>query len=476
MRTVRQCVIVLVILSVLFAVSCNGAGEEFFDLAYEGSSGDPEFRTFGGEHVVTNGFDGNNGAFGYMEETEFCDLTRKRISDVEKKLDVKIDVTKDTDYSSLILSGTFFADAMMASSFGMIGSIRSGLFTSLSEILDVTDIEKYGNPTQLTSGFWKGGLYGVIPISWPEAIYNEIAHLLAINGNLVAKMGLVDPREYSDQGTWTWDNFQKYLIEATQNVGDKTVYGIGACSPYYAEMFDRTAGGNLVYMDEDGNVSIGWYRNSDAVSALLKAQEIKYGDTAYCFYPSDDVSVLMDGFMSDCEILYCVNEGGMFGGETSIMYNMDNVGIVQWPYAVSREESLCSVHESMVRMTVIPINTKDPDATGAVISALFEPLDGYETKDSIKNYLNRSLFFDERDTQLLLDMCDRCYYTFFIDGARIFEEKTMGYKATPMDISQALQELKNQYDIILEKYVSPTFEGMKTVWSAEKIRDFFYMN
>lgn len=476
MKTIRCFVLMLVTAVILFSVSCAGGGnDEFFDVVYDGSYDGTKPQTFGGEHIVTNGFDSKNGAFGYLEETEFTDLSRKRIADVEKQLDVKIDVTEAPDFASLIMSGTFYADIMMSSSFGMIGPTRSGLFMNIADIVDVTDTEKYGNPTQLTSCYWKGGQYAVIPMYWPENIYNYVNYLLGVDENLVAKMGLTDPRDFSEQGTWTWDTFEKFLMDGTQNIGDKTIYGMGIHPPYFAEMFERTAGGNLYYMDEDGTVSIDWYRKNEAVSALLKAQELYNGDTSYCFYPSQDWGVLFEEFIADNMLMFTVPEGKMFGGEDTVMYRMDNAGIVQWPYEKTRDESLCSIHSSMGRVTYIPINTNDADAAGAVISALFEPLEGYETREKIIDSLNRSLFFDDRDTRLFLDMVDRCYYTFFIDGARALEEKTIGYSSPAEDVFQTLSSLKNTYDVLLERYVSPTFEGMKTVWSPEQIRGFFNM-
>lgn len=477
MKTARYLFSLLFAVFILFVVSCSGSdGVESFETAFDRDYDPSKTPTFAGERLITNGFERKSGACEYLDETELSDLVLKRISDVEKKLDLKIDVVYDnTGYEEIIMSGATFADVMMYQSFWMVSTVRAGLVMDITGIIDVTDTEKYGNPTHLTSCFWKNGQFAVLPLYWPESIYNCVNYLLGVNENLVKRMGLTDPRDYSDQGLWTWDSFEKFLMEATQDMGDKTVYGMGIHPPYFAEMFERSAGGNLYYMDENGDVSIGWYRNSNSVAALVKAQQLFNGDTAYCFYPSQDVYLIYNEFLADSMVLTPILEGKMFGGEDSVVYQMENAGIVQWPYEKSREDSLCSIHASMYRVAYVPINAYDPDASGAFISEVFEPLEGYETKDSLKNYLNRSVFFDDRDSTLFLEMADRCFYTFFIDGARILEEQTIGYEGHPKDVFEALDSLESVYDKYLTKYIVPTFEGMKTVWSPEQIRSFFNM-
>lgn len=475
---ISKCVaFVLITVCIFLTVSCSsGEVTESFTVDYNDFADDSGSPTFGGEHIVTRGFGGADSTCGYLENTEFYDLALKRLSDVEKKLDISIDITTATDFQSLILSGTFFADAIMNSSFGMVGPVRAGLFVDLSDVIDVTDTEKYGNPTQILSSCWTGGQYGVIPVSWPEAIYNTINFLLAVNENLAGKMALADPRDYAEQGKWTWDTFESYIKEATQNTGDKTVYGISIHSPHFAEMYCRSAGENLYYMDENGNVCVGWYRSTDAVSALIKAQNFRYGDCEYCFYPSDNVTEASEAFINGDAVISTVGGGVLLGKESSIMFLMDEIGFVQYPYLSSKEESLYSVHEGMDGMTYIPVNTNDIDATGAFLSAVFEPLDGYETRDAVRDYLNRNLFFDDRDTTLFLSMIDRSYYTFFIDGARALEERVIGYEQEPQDAFQTLEALRNKYDIILEKNMIPTFDGLKTIWSPEQIRSFYNMH
>ena len=97
--------------------------------------------------------------------------------------------------------------------------------------------------------------------------------------------------------------------------------------------------------------------------------------------------------------------GGMIQTSGSIMYVVDNVGILPFPQGPKATPGVYpSYYQQIPYITSIPITANDAEAAASVLSVMYEPFEGLETKDDIANYMNKEIFFDDRDAYIFINM------------------------------------------------------------------------
>jgi len=179
----------------------------------------------------------NDSNFGFIEGTPHSDMLTEHKKNVENNLNCKITLDHNANNDILragIMSGSQEIDIITAGSLRMIDSIRGGYLTPLSSMIDVTNYDKWGYPNMLITALWKDDLYAVVPFSWPEIMYTNSAHVLAVNEDLITKLNVTDPREYVEAVDWTWDRFEECLANYTFDDAGNMIYSYkGGFSRYF---------------------------------------------------------------------------------------------------------------------------------------------------------------------------------------------------------------------------------------------------
>jgi len=400
--------------------------------------------------------------FGFKPGTVFADMALERQKQVEEDLNCTIVV--DNDSSSYVIgeklnaslaSGSHLYDLATCDSSILRTLVRgSGYFIGLSSLLDVQNTEKWGTPSMLQMMLWEDDLYGVVPFAWPELLYSTTGHLFTVNENLVAQLGQTDPREYVENLTWTWDKLEEVLEAFTYQDAGKTIYGIHCLDAYFAmNMFLSNGVTFTEYVD--GKVVFGAYTDPGR-EALERARSI-YTETCVDYiYPDVHNG---DYFLNGDVVMQANGTGGII---SSILYEMDNIGILPFPQGPNAVPGVYpSYYEQIAYTTSIPVNTVDAQAAATVLDAMFEPFEGYETREKIAEYLTDQVFFDSRDTIVFLNSIANTEYGFFWEGGRGGIESCLSANTS---VVANLESHEDIYDQLVEDYLISHYEGRVAVY------------
>ncbi len=400
--------------------------------------------------------------FGFIPDTENADIVIARRKDVEDSLKCTVELRFSSslleNFRAGILAGYQDYDIIAADGY-LMPDVRAGYLAGLSQYIDVQNTEKWGTPNMLQQMLWEDDLFGVVPFAWPDIIYRLSGHILAVNENLIAKLGQTDPRDYVENNEWTWDKFEEVLADYTYTEGDKTVYGVRVHRPYYAiNMF--LSNGVAISSYENGQVVAGVYTEAGR-EALERAQKIYYETCSDYFHPLTD-SVGDDEFVNGEAVMYLTWMNELTGNTRWIMYNMDNVGVLPFPQGPhATPGKYLSYNENLLNVFAIPANAKDPAASAAILSAMLEPFDKYKTKEDIIDYMASQIFFDRRDAEVVVKEVTNTEYGFYSEGARSVLE---GVGETRTSVSQILESNKDRYDNIVEQYMIPCYRAKIAVY------------
>ncbi len=444
-----------------FILCACGQTEEEIVPEYEATAGGSDLDGF----VATWGWSGKDGdtVLGFTPGTSHADMVMQKKKDVETAYNCKINIEYNEDILNVlrsgVMSGAQLLDLIKAESYYMITDVRAGYLTGLSSLIDIENVEKWGTPNMLQSLIWKNDIFGVTPYAWPDLLYTATGHIIAVNESYVSKLAQPDPREFVEDLTWTWDKFEECLSAYTHNDGGDTVYGMKSHHAYFAMNMFLSNGVALSAYD-NGKVVCGAYTEPGRV-ALERAKQIIQETHKDCFHPSESAGDHTEFVNGEC-VMYAAWTSELIVGTTSIMYQMDNIGLLPFPQGPNATPGVyLSYHESLTNSIGIPFNAKDPFAAAVVLSAMLEPFDEYKTKEDILEYMTDQIFFDRRDTEVLANLTRNTEYGFFREGARgVIESATEVSTA----ISALLESNEAKYDQIAEEYMTPHYQGRIAVY------------
>ena len=472
--------LLLVLALIVFATACQaGETEEFFDQDLNDSA-NAKMDLGGFEMVYEFGSNESDGlitenVLGFRPDTQFADLAKARIKEVENDYNCKIKINYNTTqrchtFISLSYAGVFMCDVISGISDMWADAARAGMLVGLSELEDYIDYkneDKWGNRSILEVIYYENDLYGLIPMGWPELNHSSFGYPLAVNEDLVSLSGQPDPREYVETGDWTWAQFRNCLENYTQIEGTETVrYGLSAHWPYYAEMFIRSNGDSLVHKDENGNYSYGFVTPT-AFAAMEEARAIWTTDLSYTISSgmNDTVEQTVNDFVNELSVMCVAPTGYLYGQDARISLNVDNFGILTWPlgpdadpghvYGIMENNNYCIAFSSL---------STQPDSSAVIINALYEPLPGFETAEDIKEYMAHNFFFDERDCDCFLAMYYNQEYNYFHYNMRT---QYVGFlERTSRSISEYVEGISDVANEIFQRDVMPSVRGIEAVWGT----------
>ncbi|MBO5299490.1 MAG: hypothetical protein J6B51_05345 [Clostridia bacterium] len=475
-RTIKFIAMILSLM--IFATACGQATEEVFDVSFNKETGIVEdLNGFTMTYAITTstlfGDQSSESVLGFNSGTLFADEAAKRISDIEKTYNCTIDPFYNIDGASLdkfnthSLSGVFYCDVLQGRSDLMSSSIKPGLYqsiNSLSEYIDYTDSEKWGTSYMLESMCWDGQLYGILPASWPELNYSSFGYPFVANMTLASSLGIPDLRETVENKEWNWEKFEETLVKGTVIEGGETkIYGMSAHPPYLGEMLLRSNGDAMIKAKDDGSYYWG-YTDNQALKAIEEFRKIYNGEFAYTIdhvntEPDPVVNVFVDGLA----ILTVVDTEQLFGYNGKISKNVENYAILPIPTGPDVEPGyIFSVHESMRSMMAFSILGKNVESSAFIIDKLYEPLEGFEDKEEIKDFMAYNYFFDDRDADIFFKMFENTEYNYFIEGMRLFNESVTERKNKA--ISEIIDSYKTKNQNIINSEIASAKDTMKELW------------
>lgn len=458
---------VVVLSLILFAACADSQIDEDFDLDYDSSmSGDSNL----GGYVFTYRYGGDqaqlgDGCLGYRMGSPLDDEARQRISDIQTGMKCTIDVIIDPDtYSSFVQAttgGVYFGDAIWIQSDGIrdmaaIDGVEG--ITNLG-IIDYTDTLKWGNQRMLEVFYYEDDLYGLFPSLWPEKADNHADCITVVNENIIARLGVTDPREYVESKTWTWAKFEEILpLYYNEEGGSVIHYALDTSAADMGYVFLYSNGGRLMVRDATGEYVPGYFTDT-SFQAMDRAKKIYTGDLSYTLNKAGGV----DAFVNGKSAMIITNAANITGPAAKISLGMDNFGILNSPLGPSAPEDLTyTTYSNLQGSLAISKYAMDLDSTATILDALYAPLMENGTAEGMIDYLRRNYFFDDRDASVYYYMTRNSYYTYFHWSE--INDTIWQYISSPKSVTEYIQSKKDKLTESLEKYVMPSVRGMNAVW------------
>ena len=367
-------------------------------------------------------FEGKDSVLTYIYNTQFGDLALKRLREVENKHNCTIEFkyhnrSGEAAYIDVV-SSSHTNDLIQEESYWLVSYIPTGVFTDLKLLdnIDITNTEKWGNPKLLLSTMWIDAVYGVVPAQHPLRTQNSVSNIIAINEDYIKTLGVSDPRDFYENKTWDWETFTNVLYDYTFTAlsGDK-VYSFATDASRFARAVAFSNGDEYIkYVPEDDTFKLGLY-SSTALLALNQYFDWLNGPTKDNILLEAGLDPLKDGRT----VLGNVEAFEVLSNTDSIAYNLDNFGIIPYPYGPDAEPGWYQCYNESTDFTIcIPVSAVDPEGTAVVMESIYEPFEGYETRESIIDYLDKNYFLDTRDSKFFVEISDykNTYFFATMDG------------------------------------------------------------
>ena len=463
-------IVLLAFLFSIFATACNANAEnEVFDVDFVKNSGELDLE--GVEIVYEIGIApevlGTPTCLGYDIDTQFGDLAVQRLKDVQQKLNCTLDIKYTDNYYSCrnfvaaSASGAFFCDVISGISDMWADVARLGMLVGLSELeeyIDYRNEAKWGYRNMLEVIYYEDDLYGIVPLLWPE-ISVSFGCPIVVNEDLIATYGHTDPRDYLENGEWTWDKFKEVLELYYVQEGGQTKYYSMTCSPAtFGDMFLLSNGSHYAVKNDKGEYEYGFF-TPEAIKAMTVGLEIFEGTLAHTF---DKTTEPVDALIDGTTVMGSLYSESIIGLNGRISKEMDNFGILSWPTGPDVEPGYkFGFLHNIERCISFSRMSKYPEATAAVISAIYEPFESYDDLDDILELMSHNYFFDPRDSKVFYDMFFAADYTYF--HYQLYDQ--MHYWVT---YNKSVTEYVEAYSEIVEEsfdeYVLPSMRGIEAVW------------
>ncbi len=344
---------------------------------------------------------------------------------------------------------------------------KSGYYipmTDLTDYIDWTDSEKFGSRQLLEAAMYNGIPYQVYPAQWPG--FDGVEMCVAVyNRDLYSQYQLTDPHEFYENGTWTYDTFEKELlakVDIDNSGSDVKKYAFQTDEPDFYQCLIASNNVQFVEKGSDGSLAANPYPQS-FVNAISWAQKIigEYKDI-----------ILYDSDTYACEE-FC--RGEIFMGwlptnavtTGAIAYNEEaviNSGIMPLP---AGPDAVYGEWGQMIQEIMgfcVPFTSVKQEAAALIINDLCEPLPGHEDSDSFYDMV----FSDPLDIEIYKELGKNVKYDYTMDEkktGRTIGENFGDVATTPnMSISEAMEKYRNLFTGFIEKWMLPNYN---TVYTAE---------
>lgn len=275
-----------------------------------------------------------------------------------------------------------------------------------------------------------GAIIGVLPAAHPMRLTNSIDGVLVVNENLIANALAPDPRDLYESGEWNWDKFEECLLTyAHTDNSNEFVYSLAADIGTLGRALAICNGFDYFTLKDNSDFELGYF-SPNAIEGYNKAYEWFNGAPS----ANIDQEPSFDKFIANKAVMQFFAAWEIFSTSTSIAYQMENFGLIPPPYGPNADGPNDYQHSySAADFTMcIPVTAKDIEMAAFVLDRIYEPFEGYETKEDIIDYLTRNYFRDERDSKFFLEMVegDRVFYHDHMNGFSFHGELKDGVAKT----------------------------------------------
>lgn len=417
----------LLITLIIAAVLVSCAAEEPESVP-EYESGIGEFDFMNEEFVFfTRNVEQTSGGeyMGYVQDSEFADLVRARIREVENRYNVRITTEQKNDLNNMVVSGSVAGsldiDAVQMNSGELASLVRGGYLADLtlySDYIDYTDSAKWGNIEMLKPLFWNNGLFGVTPAGWPMLKYGSIDGAVVVNEDIIQYLRETDPRELVEKDEWTWSKFEE-LMPVYSHVNDNgdNVWALYTSLHWLFRTMHTTNGEPFVVRDAGGEYQLGLHMPT-TFEAMQTAWNWAFGDySSFVSIRSSGWIDMISTFEHGLATVIIMDGSDICGTSNSIAYRMDNFGVVPFPHGPkgSVKDTGASITGTKFS-TAITALSEDPVMSAVVLNDIYEPLPGYETDEKVMDYMRRFYFYDDRDVHNFMSMYENILYNYRNEG------------------------------------------------------------
>lgn len=454
----------LCIILIFSLVSCASSAPEIVP-EYDASVSEDDID-LGGKTLIMGMvqdyfFEGADSVLTYITNTEFGDLAAQRLKDVEEKYNCNIEFDYVPRAGQLAfnsaVAGTYIFDYIQEESYFLVNYIGAGAFVDLKTLdnIDVFDESKWGDRNMLVSTMFDGEIYGVLPAAHPLRVSNSMDGILFVNEDYISNILATDPRDYFENGEWNWETFTHCLetYAHTSGISNEYVYALSSEFGSFACCLAMCNGNDYITIEDD-KVELGYFTPA-AIDAYNQAWEWYFGATASNVTEETGI----DNFIAGKSVMTTLSAWQILSTTGSIAYMMENFGILPYPCGPNADgPNDYKIGYSAADFTIcIPSTAKDPEVSAFVIDKIYSPFEGYETEESILDYLSKNYFRDERDSKFFLEMSknEHAYYHDSNHGiAGIGKLKDSG-------ITRAVEAAREQMITNAKKYLVPAFSTLQ---------------
>lgn len=325
-------------------------------------------------------------------------------------------------------------------------------YSEVSDIIDYEkESEKYGSVSLLEIAMVNGEVYEVFPVALPEYITGKIYAncLLAVNEDLIQSLGVLDPREKVEKGNWIWSDFENSLSEYSYGSEEEKVYGIDFNQEYF--LINAALSNGVRYISHETDDIVGGITSNATVEAidwvrkLLNEKKDEIHATRGDYWQDSRRGFFYEGR----SVLNLLDTSAVM---THVAYseNIEKFGVVPFPCGPSGTYGDWSCELVTAEgMVILKESGADSEDCAHLISALYEPLPGFETPDAYGEELLRNFFYDARDVDLMLNLYKGGQYFYWINKGRDFWTRA----SSNLDKSSG-KEIVDKFSSILDKVVT----------------------
>lgn len=244
---------------------------------------------------------------------------------------------------------------------------RENAVLDISQYIDLNDDFWYPN---VTEAFTFAGVPYVVGAEATPVV-------ISFNKTLFEEKGVKTPREYFNEGNWTWDTFREVgmkMTEDTDHDGVTDIYGFGWWDSFWVQFLNTNNNTTLKYLD-DGSVQGNFF--SDAAKEGFEFLQKAYLVDKFIFPPEDGdfFQKYREGKLAmTCEYGFTAKVG------FECDYEIDWAPLPTGPSGSTYDSG------GSLQGFAIPTNSANPEGAAAFIRMAYELMTDYNQRQRIEKF------------------------------------------------------------------------------------------
>lgn len=459
----------LLLITLITLSACGGDAVELLAFIGEDLSDSLDL----GGYNVNIYFDGGSDIIGEMSVFNYKtgsleeDAALSRIKEIEKNnCTITLHGSIDRTMARMkMMAGSESMDLVKYENFGAMQDYAKAKLllpiTDFSDIIDLSDSEKYGGANVLESSMIDSIPYAVQPIQWPG--YEPLeCFLIVFNKDILSENGYTDFHEYYENGTWTWDTYENEILKKVKVTNPEGV--IPTLYTHEANFFKTVLFSNnnqYLTKNESGETEIVVYS-----TAFTNA----YTTACRWYAEYSDIIALkggyheIDPFLEGNAVSALAHPEAVTTGE--VAYNTKGsfaYGIMPFPCGPQSPYGQWAQCMERSRGFGIPVNSNDPEVAAHVIDLLFEPFEEFGGEGGLYDYYKDSVFLNEVDAEIYFALCENVRYDYGFDGSgngpgSNIQDYFSAALKSGKPVQETLDSYRNAMVTMIEDYMLENFD------------------